>query len=124
MTFQNAIQCPPYLLARSTAARTLRSIICLALLAQVSFGQSTDSASNAKKESGEVWVGWLETKAQNLRLILRLSSSADSSPSGSITSPDQTPDALPITQASVQGGRLEFAVNPPGIGSARLAVHP
>lgn len=81
-------------------------------------GQDLTRSTISKDKTDEVWVGWLETKAQNLRLILRLSSSKESNPTGSITSPDQTPDALPITQASLKTGKLEFAVNPPGIGSA------
>ncbi len=96
----------------------LHLIIVHANLWAICSGQDPVRSSISKDKTDEVWVGWLETKAQNLRLILRLSSSKESNPTGSIASPDQTPDALPITQASLQTGKLEFAVNPQGIGSA------
>jgi len=69
----------------------------------------------------ETWVGWLETKAQNLRLIVRLNSNvaSKSDVSGSISSPDQSPASLPITKASIdEKGAFTFEVNPQGIGSA------
>ena len=69
----------------------------------------------------ETWVGWLETKAQNLRLIVRLNSTAVSAReiSGSISSPDQSPASLPITKANIdEKGAFTFEVNPQGIGSA------
>ena len=70
----------------------------------------------------ERWVGWLETKSQNLRLILSLSSSATGSPTGSVTSPDQSETSVPISNASIDNQRqLSFQVAPEGIGSAAYA---
>jgi pimeloyl-ACP methyl ester carboxylesterase len=69
----------------------------------------------------ETWVGWLETKSQNLRLIVQLNSkvASKSDVSGSISSPDQSPASLPITKASIdEKGAFTFEVNPQGIGSA------
>jgi len=69
----------------------------------------------------ETWVGWLETKSQNLRLIVQLNSNvaSKSDVSGSISSPDQSPASLPITKASIdEKGAFTFEVNPQGIGSA------
>jgi pimeloyl-ACP methyl ester carboxylesterase len=67
----------------------------------------------------EIWVGWLETKSQNLRLIVNLSSTSLNAPSGTISSPDQASVALPITKASINTQRqLSFQVSPEGIGSA------
>lgn len=75
--------------------------------------------SFACQNEAEVWVGWLETKAQNLRLIINLSSSNAGSPSGTIISPDQSATPLPITQATIDTERqVRFQVNPEGIGSA------
>jgi pimeloyl-ACP methyl ester carboxylesterase len=127
MTFYHTIRHSQLQGSESSATRTLASTLLLLVLAQTGLGQppnqtqSPQDRSRTANENGEVWVGWLETKAQNLRLILRISSSAVASPSGSISSPDQTPDALPITQASIQNGKLEFEVNPPGIGTAAYA---
>ena len=72
--------------------------------------------------ASERWVGWLETKSQNLRLIVSLSSSATGSPTGSVTSPDQSETSVPISNASIDDQRrLSFQVAPEGIGSAAYA---
>ena len=72
--------------------------------------------------ASERWVGWLETKSQNLRLILSLSSSATGAPTGSVTSPDQSETSVPISNASIDNQRkLSFQVAPEGIGSAAYA---
>ncbi len=85
-------------------------------LAQVAI----DSALQAT--ASERWVGWLETKSQNLRLIVSLSSSATGSPTGSVTSPDQSETSVPISNASIDDQRqLSFQVAPEGIGSAAYA---
>ncbi|MFM7977251.1 MAG: alpha/beta hydrolase [Pirellula sp.] len=73
----------------------------------------------ARQNEAEIWVGWLETKAQNLRLIINLSSSKTGNPSGTIISPDQSATPLPITKATIDAERqVSFQVNPEGIGSA------
>jgi pimeloyl-ACP methyl ester carboxylesterase len=70
----------------------------------------------------EIWVGWLETKSQNLRLIVSLSSTDQGSPSGTIASPDQSETPVPISNASIDAQRqLSFQVAPEGIGSAAYA---
>ena len=85
-------------------------------LAQVAL----DSAQQTT--ASERWVGWLETKSQNLRLIVSLSSSATGAPTGSVTSPDQSETSVPISNASIDDQRqLSFQVAPEGIGSAAYA---
>ncbi|MFN6127464.1 MAG: alpha/beta hydrolase [Planctomycetota bacterium] len=68
------------------------------------------------------WVGWLETPAQHLRLLVRVQTvtPSESEPTksqieGTITSLDQTPDAVPFADAAVrEDGTLEFTVLPRG----------
>ena len=93
----------------------------LGLLSNEAFAQSgLDSA--LQTTASERWVGWLETKSQNLRLILSLSSSATGAPTGSVTSPDQSETSVPISNASIDNQRqLSFQVAPEGIGSAAYA---
>lgn len=93
----------------------------LGFLSNEALAQGTlDSALQAT--DSERWVGWLETKSQNLRLILSLSSSATGSPTGSVTSPDQSETSVPISNASIDSQRkLSFQVAPEGIGSAAYA---
>jgi pimeloyl-ACP methyl ester carboxylesterase len=75
--------------------------------------------TQACQSQEEIWVGWLETKAQNLRLVINLSSSKTANPSGTIHSPDQSATPLPITKATIDAQRqVSFQVNPEGIGSA------
>ena len=75
--------------------------------------------TQACQNQEEIWVGWLETKAQNLRLVINLSSSKTANPSGTIHSPDQSATPLPITKATIDAQRqVSFQVNPEGIGSA------
>lgn len=93
----------------------------LAFLSNEAVAQTRlDSALQAPP--AEQWVGWLETKSQNLRLILSLSSSATGAPTGSVSSPDQTETSVPISNASIDNQRLlRFQVAPEGIGSAAYA---
>ena len=93
----------------------------LGILSNEAFAQSgLDSA--LQTTASERWVGWLETKSQNLRLILSLSSSATGAPTGSVTSPDQSETSVPISNASIDNQRqLSFQVAPEGIGSAAYA---
>ena len=85
-------------------------------LAQVALDSALQTTAS------ERWVGWLETKSQNLRLIVSLSSSATGSPTGSVTSPDQSETSVPISNASIDDQRqLSFQVAPEGIGSAAYA---
>lgn len=83
------------------------------------------TATEAKSESSSPtgnWIGWLETPAQHLRLLVRvqtLSQSASdpstSSIEGTITSLDQTPTALPFANGSTRDdGTFEFSVIPQG----------
>jgi pimeloyl-ACP methyl ester carboxylesterase len=68
------------------------------------------------------WVGWLETPAQHLRLLVRVNTvtPSESEPTksqigGTITSLDQTPDPVPFADAAVlENGTLEFTVTPRG----------
>jgi pimeloyl-ACP methyl ester carboxylesterase len=98
-------------------------VICslLGILSNEALAQSaTESA--LQSTASERWVGWLETKSQNLRLIVSLSSSATGSPTGSVTSPDQSETSVPISNASIDDQRhLSFQVAPEGIGSAAYA---
>ncbi len=93
----------------------------LGLLSNEALAQGAlDSA--LQTTASERWVGWLETKSQNLRLILSLSSSATGAPTGSVTSPDQSETSVPISNASIDNQRqLSFQVAPEGIGSAAYA---
>jgi len=93
----------------------------LGFLSNEALAQSAiDSA--LQSTASERWVGWLETKSQNLRLIVSLSSSATGSPTGSVTSPDQSETSVPISNASIDDQRkLSFQVAPEGIGSAAYA---
>lgn len=66
------------------------------------------------------WVGWLETPAQHLRLLIQIQkvakSSADSSKAeieGTITSLDQVPNAVPFSECSIaDDGSFQFKVTP------------
>ena len=81
--------------------------------------QTRSEQTQLTQADDEIWVGWLETKAQNLRLIVNLSSTSLNAPSGTISSPDQASLPLPITKASIDDQRqLSFQVSPDGIGSA------
>ncbi len=105
----------------NSAHRIVCSYLQRAVLASVSLALTLalSPESFACQNEAEVWVGWLETKAQNLRLIINLSSSSAGNPSGTIISPDQSATPLPITQATIDTERqVRFQVNPEGIGSA------
>ncbi|MFN7796229.1 MAG: alpha/beta hydrolase [Planctomycetota bacterium] len=105
----------------NSAHRIVCSYLQRAVLASVSLALTLAISpdSFACQNEAEVWVGWLETKAQNLRLIINLSSSNAGNPSGTIISPDQSATPLPITQATIDTERqVRFQVNPEGIGSA------
>ena len=105
----------------NSAHRIVCSYLQRAVLASVSLALTLalSPESFACQNEAEVWVGWLETKAQNLRLIINLTSSSAGNPSGTIISPDQSATPLPITQATIDTERqVRFQVNPEGIGSA------
>jgi pimeloyl-ACP methyl ester carboxylesterase len=112
---------------RSIKALALRAWVIgslLGFLSNEALAQGAlDSALQATSSEGsERWVGWLETKSQNLRLIVSLSSSAAGAPTGSVTSPDQSETSVPISNASIDDQRqLSFQVAPEGIGSAAYA---
>ncbi len=80
------------------------------------FSQSTDANSNtAKPVATEFWFGWLETPKQHLRTILRVerSPSGDEN-TGSVLSPDQTPDSLPLTNFQIDAtGGWQFTIENP-----------
>ena len=98
---------------------SLLGILSNEALAQVALDSALQATAS---EASERWVGWLETKSQNLRLIVSLSSSATGSPTGSVTSPDQSETSVPISNASIDDQRqLSFQVAPEGIGSAAYA---
>jgi pimeloyl-ACP methyl ester carboxylesterase len=67
-----------------------------------------------------IWVGWLETPKQHLRLLVRIDSvssekvNGNSILQGSITSPDQSSDILPLRDAMLSdAGVISFSVAPP-----------
>ena len=94
-------------------------LIALLPAVQAQSEQTRSEQTQLTQADDEIWVGWLETKAQNLRLIVNLSSTSLNAPSGTISSPDQASVALPITKASIDDQRqLSFQVSPDGIGSA------
>jgi pimeloyl-ACP methyl ester carboxylesterase len=63
--------------------------------------------------NGEIWIGWLEAKSQNLRLVLILMSSSKGKTSGAICSPDQSNEYLQISNASIDDDQqLKFDVEP------------
>ncbi|MFZ4082368.1 MAG: alpha/beta hydrolase family protein [Pirellula sp.] len=98
---------------------SLALLISLLPAVQAQSEQTRSEQTQLTQADDEIWVGWLETKAQNLRLIVNLSSTSLSSPSGTISSPDQASVPLPITKASIDDQRqLSFQVSPEGIGSA------
>lgn len=98
---------------------SLLGILSNQALAQVALDSALQATAS---EASERWVGWLETKSQNLRLIVSLSSSATGSPTGTVTSPDQSETSVPISNASIDDQRqLRFQVAPEGIGSAAYA---
>lgn len=76
-------------------------------------------AARANGEVQGVWVGWLETPKQHLRLIVRIDSissekvDGNATVQGSITSPDQSPDSLPLRDAKLSdAGVISFSVAP------------
>lgn len=82
----------------------------------IAFSQSTEANSNtAKTFATEFWFGWLETPKQHLRTILRVEPSPSGNEnSGSVVSPDQTPDWLPLTDLQIDAtGRWQFTVENP-----------
>ena len=94
-------------------------LIALLPAVQAQSEQTRSEQTQLTQADDEIWVGWLETKAQNLRLIVNLSSTSLNAPSGTISSPDQASLPLPITKASIDDQRqLSFQVSPEGIGSA------
>jgi len=74
----------------------------------------------ALEEVQGIWVGWLETPKQQLRLIVRIDSissekvDGNARLQGSIASPDQSADSLPLRDAMIsESGVISFAVAPP-----------
>jgi pimeloyl-ACP methyl ester carboxylesterase len=70
------------------------------------------------------WVGWLETPAQQLRLLIQIGPVPNPRDSevadieGTIVSLDQTPEALPFSRCTLSpDGTLEFSVVPAGNSS-------
>ena len=65
--------------------------------------QSADSNSNTPKAvATEIWFGWLETPKQHLRTILRVERGpSGNEKTGSVASPDQTPDSLPLSDLQI-----------------------
>ena len=105
----------PHVVSQAVLGGALLPLL-IALLPAV---QAQSEQTQLTQADDEIWVGWLETKAQNLRLIVNLSSTSLNAPSGTISSPDQASLPLPITKASIDDQRqLSFQVSPEGIGSA------
>ena len=105
----------PHVVSQAVLGGALLPLL-IALLPAV---QAQSEQTPLTQADDERWVGWLETKAQNLRLIVNLSSTSLNAPSGTISSPDQASLPLPITKASIDDQRqLSFQVSPEGIGSA------
>ena len=75
----------------------------------------TTASTVAEIPPAEIWVGWLETKAQNLRLVLRFESNDQGKLQGTITSPDQSDTPLSISGATIDSqSNLRFEVIPEG----------
>jgi len=106
-----------FLLSTSRLGRSVLflAVLGLALIAPCGF---VSSVAQAQSDKGELWVGWLETKSQNLRLVVELSSTKVSSPNGTIRSLDQATDPLPITNATIDPKQnISFEVVPEGTNS-------
>jgi len=107
---------------KSSSSRTAPPTLSVALLGlvlcypgtvQATPFQESPTTNAQAQQSEEVWVGWLETKSQNLRLIVNLSSSKAGNPTGTIISPDQFSEPLPIANAAIDSkGQLSFQVIP------------
>lgn len=81
---------------------------------------SLSNVACAFDDAQGIWVGWLETPKQHLRLIVRIDSVSSDKVDGnailqgSITSPDQSSDSLPLREAKLSdAGVISFAVAPP-----------
>ena len=63
------------------------------------------------KETLENWLGWMESPKQHLRIIVQVQRSKEGrSVSGSILSPDQSPDAIPLPQFQIgEDGTWSFS---------------
>lgn len=86
------------------------AVLGLASDASIQSGLAVAPIQDQSKQ-GERWVGWLETKSQNLRLAVNLSSTEPGNPSGTILSLDQSSDPLPIANATIDSKRnLSFEV--------------
>lgn len=94
--------------------------LCLAL--GPTRGLASEERDSDPSSLEGAWVGWLETPAQHLRLLIRIQkvakSSADASKAeieGTITSLDQVPTAVPFSECSIaDDGSFQFKVTPEG----------
>ncbi len=94
--------------------------LCLAL--GPTRGLASEERDSDPSSLEGAWVGWLETPAQHLRLLIRIqkvaNSSADASKAeieGTITSLDQVPTSVPFSECSIaDDGSFQFKVTPEG----------
>jgi len=102
----------------------------LATLVLVASGSGAQSASgdDPPQSATGTWFAWLETPAQHLRLLVEITSESrdDESASirleGTITSPDQTPQAIALTDAQLDAsGKFSFRVIPTEDSPSRYA---
>lgn len=79
-------------------------------------------------QQAETWVGWVETPKQHLRTVVNLQRATESgrdADSGTLVSPDQSSEAISLTEVrfqSEQSGGWRFALTNPKDGS-RIATY-
>ena len=76
---------------------------------------SQPAGSKTQPQSDEFWFGWLETPKQHLRTFLRVERNPSGiETAGSVTSPDQSPSSLPLTQFQIDStGGWQFSIENP-----------
>ena len=103
-------------ISKSFSVLYATTLAFLLLSFPTAYSQSTESNSNKTNAvTTEVWFGWLETPKQHLRTILRVEHSpADIKNVGSVLSPDQTPESLPLTNLQIDAtSGWQFTVENP-----------
>lgn len=81
-------------------------------LRELAQAQQATSRNEAPAANEEIWEGVLNTGQQKLRLILRITKTADGKLSGKVDSPDQDGlKGLPISTMTLKDGALHFEMN-------------
>lgn len=78
-------------------------------VAAVSAALLTGSAASAQEAVGD-WNGLLQVGGVELRIGVKIEAGEGGALTGSITSPDQSPGDIPISDARMDQGKLSFAV--------------